>query len=163
MISDALIVPGSTTRLLTLDQCRPELKQIFALWDLLRGERSMPSRSDFNPAAARSLLPHLILVDVFPDQSQKRRFRVRLHGTAQVRYQGDDWTGAYIHEKTDTASADRLCAVGDYILAKHEPWISTGNLYWQPNKRYRKFESILLPMSDDGTTVNMILGLTIFF
>ena len=163
MISDTLIVPGTATRLLTLDECRPELKQIYALWDSLRGDRTIPSRRDFNPSGARALLPHLVLVDVFPDQPRERRFRVRLHGTEQVRYQSVDWTGCYIHEKTDKASADRLCAVGDFVVAKHEYWISTGDLYWLPNKRYRKFESILLPMSDDGENVNMILGLTIFF
>jgi hypothetical protein len=80
---------------------------------------------------------------------RERRFKVRLHGTEQVRYQGIDWTGAYIHDKTDAASADRLCAVGDHIVATHEPWISTGNLYWLPRKHYRHFQSILLPMSDN--------------
>jgi len=163
MLTENLIVPGSASRLLTIEQCRPELKEIYALWNTLRGNRSMPSRGDFNPAEALNLLPHLLLVDVDPDMPRSRRFKVRLHGTEQVRYQKTDWTGAYIHEKTDAASADRLCAVGDHIVATHEPWISTGNLYWHPRKHYRHFESILLPMSDDDRTVNMILGLTIFF
>ena len=163
MLSDSWIVPGSTNRLPTVETCRKELKEIYTLWGMLRGGRTMPSRRDFNPAAARALLPHLLLVDVFPGTPREKRFRVRLHGTAQVSYQGMDWTGAYIHEKTDPVSADRLCAVGDHIVETREPWISTGNLYWLPHKRYRQFETILLPMSDDDTNVNMILGLTIFF
>jgi hypothetical protein len=123
----------------------------------------MPARRDFDPAKARTLLPHLLLIDVFPEMPRERRFRIRLHGTEQVRYQGADWTGAFVHEKTDSASAARLCAVGDYVVTTHRPWISTGNLYWLPRKRYRHFESVLLPLSDDDATVNMILGLTIFF
>lgn len=163
MLTDNLIVPGSAARILKPEQCRPETKELYALWNRLRANRTMPARRDFSPTQARRLLPHILLIDVLPNTPRDRRFRIRLHGTEQVRYQGADWTGAYVHEKTDAHSAARLCAVGDYVVTTHKPWISTGNLYWLPEKRYRHFESILLPMSDDDSTVNMILGLTIFF
>ena len=123
----------------------------------------MPARRDFDPAEVPDLLPHLILIDVFADQPPERRFRVRLHGTAQAYYQGVDWTGAYLHDKTDRESADRLCAVGDQIVATRQPWISTGGLYWMPDKPYHRFETVLLPLSNDDRAVNMVLGLTIFF
>ncbi|HXJ02472.1 MAG TPA: PAS domain-containing protein [Micropepsaceae bacterium] len=157
------IVPGSATRLLSIDKCRPELKELYGVWQKLRQARRMPARREFDPASVRHLLPHLMLIDVFPEMARERRFRVRLHGTAQVQYQGTDWTGHYPHEKTDQAAADRLCAVGDHIVATREPWMSTGGLYWLPTKPYARFETILLPLSDDDVTVNMILGLTVFF
>jgi hypothetical protein len=157
------IVPGSDTRLLSIDKCRPELRDLYRHWQKLRGTRTMPARRDFEPAAVRHLLPHLMLIDVFPEMPRERRFRVRLHGTAQVEYQKTDWTGYYLHQKTDQVSADRLCAVGDHIVATREPWISTGALYWLPAKPYSTFETILLPLSDDDAVVNMILGLTVFF
>ena len=163
MIAGRMVVPGTDTRLLSIDQCRPELRELHALWQKLRSGRTMPSRADFDPADVPALLPHLILIDVDAAMPPERRFRVRLHGTAQARYQGIDWTGYYLYEKTDRASADRLCAVGDHIVATREPWISTGGLYWLPSKPYHIFESVLLPLSDDDSSVNMILGLTIFF
>ena len=163
MLEARWMVPESVTRLSSIEDCRPELQQIHAHWDGLRGQRRMPARKDFDPIAVRSLLRHLMLIDVFADAPLERRFRVRLHGTAQVDYQKVDWTGAFIHEKTDKASADRLCAVGDQIITTRDPWMSTGGLYWMPDKPFSKFETILLPMSDDDDTVNMILGLTMFF
>ena len=43
------------------------------------------------------------------------------------------------------------------------PWMSTGGLYWIPEKPFYHFESLLLPLSDDDEIVNMILGMTIVF
>lgn len=163
MISESMIVPGTATRLLTIDVCRPELQALHRLWQRLRGDRLMPARRDFHPGDARKLLPHLMLIDVFANMPREQRFRVRLHGTAQTAFQGSDWTGFYLHQKADGASADRLCDIGDHIVATRRPHMSTGRLYWLPTKPYSRFESILLPLSDDGSDVDMILGLTIFF
>lgn len=163
MLSDERTVPDSVARIERIEDCRPELQDLHRLWLRLRGERSMPSRRDFRPAEARHLLRHLILIDVDPDAPRKRRFRVRLHGTAQVEYQGVDWTGAHPHDKASQAAADRFCDIGDHIVATKQPLMSTGSLFWMPEKPYSRFEAILMPMSDDGDRVNMILGLTIFF
>lgn len=163
MITASAAVPESVVRMLSADECRPEVQELHALWQGMRGGRSMPARRDFDPAEARSLLPHLMLIDVLPDAPRRRRFRVRLHGTAQVEYQGVDWTGSHPHDKTDEASADRFCDIGDHIVSRREVWMSTGDLYWMSNKPYSRFETIMLPLSDDDETVNMILGLTIFF
>jgi hypothetical protein len=163
MIAPSMVVPGSDTRLLSIGECRSELQDLHGFWQGLRGGRAMPARRDFDPASLRTLLPHLMLIDVFADMPRERRFRVRLHGTAQVHYQGSDWTGCFLHEKAEKDSADRLCDVGDHIVATHEPWMSTGKLYWTHRRPFSQFQSILLPLSDDGAAVNMILGLSVFF
>ncbi|GGF01939.1 hypothetical protein GCM10011611_04290 [Aliidongia dinghuensis] len=162
MIVDHAIVPGSTKRL-SIGECRPELQELHALWQRLRGNRRMPARRDFDPIQVPKLLPDMFLVDVLAGNPPERRYRVRLQGTAQADYYGADWTGSYIHQMIDQESADRFCAVGDFIVASREPWISTGALYWLPEKPYYRFESVLLPLSDDGISVNMILGLTRLF
>lgn len=163
MFTTELLVPHSSRRLSSIDECRPELQELHALWSRLRGERRMPSRAEFDPADARSLLRHLMLIDVLADAPTERRFQVRLHGTAQVEYLGNDWTGSFPHERTDQAAADRLCAVGDHIVASRDPWMSTGRIYFSPKRPLSDFETILLPLSDDGDRVSMILGLTVFF
>lgn len=162
MIAEHAIVPGSTRRL-AIDECRPELQELHALWQRLRGDRKMPARRDFDPAQVPRLLPDIFLADVLTGNPVERRYRVRLQGTAQADYYGADWTGSFLHEMIDRASADRFCAVGDYIVSSREPWMSTGKLYWLPEKPFYRFETILLPLSDDGMTVNMILGLTRLF
>ena len=163
MIVEHAIVPGSTRRLASIDACRPELRELHALWQKLRGDRRMPARRDFDPTEVPKLLPDIFLVDVLAGSPPERRYRVRLQGTAQVGYFGADWTGSFLHQMIDQASADRFCAVGDYVVSSREPWMSSGDLYWLPEKPFYRFETILLPLSDDGTSVNMILGLTRLF
>jgi hypothetical protein len=41
--------------------------------------------------------------------------------------------------------------------------MSAGSLYWLPSKPYYRFETVILPLSDDGATVNMLMGLTGMF
>lgn len=36
--------------------------------------------------------------------------------------------------------------------------MSTGNLYWLPSKPYHHFETVLLPLPDDGATMNRSWG-----
>jgi len=163
MIVEEAVVPGSAMRLYSIDACRPELQQLHALWQRLRGARHMPARSDFDPMQVPKLLPDIFLVDVFADAPRERRYRVRLQGTAQVDYNGADWTGRFLHEAVDRVPADRFCAVGDAVVAGRTPWMSTGKLYWLPAKPFYRFETILLPLSDDDVSVNMILGLTRLF
>ncbi len=161
MITAQAIIPGSYRRFSSIDECRPELQELHGLWQDLRAGRAMPARRDFDPALVPRLLPNMFLVDVMAGAPPERRFRVRLQGTAQVAYHGADWTGSHIHQMTDRQSADQLCAVGEQIVADRTPWMSAGRLYWIPSKPFYNFESILLPLSNDGETVNMILGLTI--
>jgi len=145
MLTASKVVPGSYARIDSVEECRPELRQLHDLWQALRGERRMPARRDFDPADARRLLPHIMLIDVVAEAPRERRYRVRLHGTAQAAFQGTDWTGAYLHEKTDRESAERLCDVGDHIVASRAPWMSTGSLYWTESRPYSRFETMLLP------------------
>lgn len=163
MFVDRDIVPGSYRRIASIAECRPELQQLEALWQQMRGDRRMPARRDFDPMAVPRLLPRIYLVDILPDHPIEQRYRVRLQGTEEVRLQGADWTGLYLHQATGRAAADRLVAVAEQIVASRAPWMSTGGLYWIPEKPFYHFESLLLPLSDDDDIVNMILGMTIVF
>jgi len=160
MIIEPGVVPGSTKRLLSIEECRPELQALYALWQKIRGDRLMPARQDFDPADIPQLLPYLFLIDVFSEKPREQRFRVRLQGTAQAAYHGVDWTGSYVQEMIDPASAERFWDLGDHIIASREPWMSTGKLYWIPSKPYYDFETVILPLSDNDSVVNMLLGLT---
>ena len=163
MFMDRDIVPGSSRRIASIAECRPELQQLETLWQRLRGDRRMPARRDFDPMAVPKLLPRIYLVDVFPDAPLEQRYRVRLQGTEEVRSIGADWTGLFLHQAAERGAADRLVAVAEQVATAREPWISTGRLYWIPEKPFYHFESLLLPLSDDDDIVNMILGLTIVF
>jgi hypothetical protein len=60
-----------------------------ALWIQLRGEARVPLRSAFSPELLKPWLPNIVIVEAV---GTPPRFRVRLAGTAVVRFAGRDFT-----------------------------------------------------------------------
>ncbi len=58
-----------------------------ALWIQLRGEARVPLRSAFSPELLKPWLPNIVIVEAV---GTPPRFRVRLAGTAVVRFAGRD-------------------------------------------------------------------------
>ena len=52
-------------------------RELYAYWNILRGERTAPQRSEIDPAAIRNVLADTFMLDV----DVSRRFPVRLAGT----------------------------------------------------------------------------------
>lgn len=163
MFMDREIIPGTYRRITEIAACRPEIRELEALWHKMRGGRELPSRRDFDPVDVPWLLSRMFLVDVLPTDVAARRYRVRLEGTELVASHGSDWTGRFLHEVNGLAAADRLVATADRVVAGRAPFISTGALYWLPGKPHYHYESILLPLAGADGIVNMIMGLTILF
>ena len=134
----------------------PTLAFLRSYWDAKRGERAMPSRSDIRPSELKEHLGWVIMVEVLPDLSD---FRYRLIGTLVTEYFLTDATGLTVSE----AFADRGPAAIKGVQALFRktardkiPMRAFGDAHWiAPG--YEEFDSIYLPLSDDGETVNMIL------
>jgi hypothetical protein len=73
----------------------PMVRALYAWWTAHRGANGIPDRRDLDPAALRSLLPNLFIVDVEPAPF---RIRYRLVGTKSVQVIGFDITGRYLDE-----------------------------------------------------------------
>ena len=95
------------------------------------------------------VLPNVYLIDV---EEEPCRYRVRLVGTALVKWYGWDITGRYIDEITDQA----LPALNE-LVTTWGPWLITGEYAKKPD-RVMPYELLALPLSSDGSTVNMIFG-----
>jgi hypothetical protein len=48
--------------------CHPDIQKMLAYWEGKRHGRSMPRRSDIDPAELIGLLPNIMLVDVIDDE-----------------------------------------------------------------------------------------------
>src|SRR5262245_45774765 len=70
------------------------LRHLVAHWDMIRGDRRMPARADFEPLHVRYALGYISLIDVHRDPL---RFYFRLDGTKQVDLFGVDCTRRYLH------------------------------------------------------------------
>ncbi|HWK44620.1 MAG TPA: PAS domain-containing protein [Stellaceae bacterium] len=130
------------------DIAHPQLARLFQYWDDRRLDRPMPSRADIDPIDLKSILPHLFLVDVTHDPL---RLQYRLVGTELTDRLGCELRGKYVDEMPDEF---RKYAAADYeaVIALGKPQYTDATAFLPRYKR------LMLPLSADGKTVNMILG-----
>lgn len=136
--------------------CSPATRQVYAYWDRKRGERPMPARADILPHEIPSLLPGLIIVDVWRDEAPWR-LTYRLIGTAVTRAVGRDATGRDVRVAHHGHSLDATMSKYRLVIDGRRPLYDSGRTR---EVRYPLAERgvLLLPLSDDGTQVDNVLG-----
>ena len=137
------------------------LQPLFQYWVAACGEKPMPARTDIDPVTIPiGLLPNIVLVDVLP---QTLRFRYRVMGTAVARMLDADWTGRYVDEIPDIHESVQLqyeetarTRSPTVIMNEYDRYDSS-----LMQHKFIRYERLLLPLSEDGDTVTMLLGGTI--
>lgn len=139
----------------------PTLAFLRDYWDRKRGTRAMPSRADIKPSELREHLGWVIIMEVLPNMVD---FRYKLIGTLVSQYWLRDSTGKTVTEAFSEDSPGavkgvlamfRKCA-RDRVIVRS--WGSAG---WMEGG-FEDFDCIVLPLSDDGETVNQILHAFVF-
>ncbi len=139
--------------------CDARTRRLFDYWQAIRPVgQQFPGRRHFEPTSLPDLLRWLWLIDV---QRVPLRFRCRLAGTGHREMVGAEVTGAWIDEMrpgfTKTRSyADFVAAAGGETIWRRSP----PDL--RADKRYVETELLVLPLAEDGATVDMLLGLTLY-
>lgn len=134
----------------------PKLGELLAYWIACRGVRGMPARADIDPAVLRLLLPNLLVVAVEPAAALRTpRLRYRLVGVALSQLLGQDITGRCIDEMPFWF---RKFAQAPYreVLDGAKPHY--GHVSLIENFRPIRYHRLLLPLSDDDSRVDAILG-----
>jgi len=128
------------------------LLALYIYWSGKRGQRAMPCRADIDPGDVRALLPHILLIDVLEGGAD---FRYRLVGTEIERHIGRPITlnGEYL---------DYICSLHQRAIVEVAPVYSENDF----NDRrsgfglvadFKRAYRLMLPLSRDGTTVDMLL------
>lgn len=121
-------------------------------WERMRGDRSLPSRRDLDPTEIPSLLPFVMLVDVEPDPLD---FRFRLIGGAVEKIVAR-------HTKRRRFSTISFMAAGNPVWADYAEVVEKRRLlvadvgYVGNDRSIRRVRHCLMPLSNDGSNVNMI-------
>lgn len=137
------------------------LSFVHAYWQSKCGARRMPARNDISPVQLKLQLPHIMLVDVVDDGAD---FRYRLVGT-QLRE-------SFLEEPSGRLMSEVMAPHGEVtvretlqsyrsVVARRAPMRLTGSGAWY-GQDPKLFDAFLAPLSDDGATVNMILGTFVF-
>ncbi|GHD59345.1 hypothetical protein GCM10017083_43390 [Thalassobaculum fulvum] len=138
----------------------PVVAEALAAWNRLRGDRAMPAPSDLDVLdLPRRLLPHLLLLDI--EHEPALRFRWRLIGTHTTAALGRDSTGRYWDELYDGRGFGMLTRGPLWVLEHRRPVRILGRAVYA-DKAHVHSESVHLPLSRDGTSVNRILIATVY-
>ncbi len=150
-ISDSVLVidPPAITQ--------PVLRPVLDYWELKRGIRAMPARRDIDPAELKPYLRHLCLFEPLPSGE----FFLRLMGSEITDRYGRNGTGKTLREAAAN-HALTLEIVTRTLLAvttHRRPVLASATLA-SIGQEHVLSEALLLPLSDDGANVNMILSAT---
>jgi hypothetical protein len=126
---------------------------LYRYWLSKRGSRPMPARRDIDPAELPPLLPYIAIV-----HKVEGEFRFRLVGSAIARQFGRELTGDVVgaHVSNTGESIAVLQAVGERVFTTAHPVFSTGR-HETERGAIHNVSVLLLPLSDNGKQVNMII------
>lgn len=131
----------------------PKLRRLYDYWVEKRGEREMPSRVDIDPLDILYIVGNVILVDVV--EGDPPGYHIRLHGTNLAERVGYELTGKKLDELPD--GEFRALALQSFT------WVTN---HAQPRHvradriidgRFARYETVILPLSDDGERVTRLL------
>lgn len=135
----------------------PVLAFLKRYWDTKRGSRIMPSRAEIRPSEMKEHLGWIVMLDALPDLSD---FRYRTIGTRVTQYFLSDSTGKTI---TEAFQAYGPAAINGVLwlhrkAAKDKVGIRAhGGAGWL-GRSFLDFDTLVLPLSDDGQNANKILS-----
>ena len=139
---------------ITLDSSAdyPDLGQIRAYWDRRRGDRFAPRRADIDPADLKEFLSRIMIADVLRDPME---FRYRLSGTNIGSVHGQEMTGKRPRDLTPAAYGELIHAHYCEAVERRQPLLHL--ILLDTSQRSRSYARLLLPLSEDGETVSMLL------
>lgn len=136
----------------------PKIKRALNYWNEKRRDRAMPSRGDLSPFEMTDLLPVVQLYDVVDGGAV---YRVRLFGTAVAKLFDTDPTGNVFDRTSGSSLSRRMLTVFDQVVLQRKPLIARAVHTAIDKISYSPIESIFLPLSDDGSDINMIFAATV--
>lgn len=129
------------------------LRGLFEYWRGKCRGRTMPARRDIDPIEMKRWLGNLMLVEYPEDATQ---YRVRLDGTNIVQFYGASREGKGIEAMT--SEEERRVVLPQYMLVLERKQPAYYESEFETSEGIRTFQrKLLLPLSDDGERVNMIL------
>lgn len=145
----------------------PLLQEAYRYWLNKKGGRDLPLRSSIEPTEIPRLLPNLFLVEIL-QHAAPMRFRIRLIGTAFRRFFRIDLTGLDVAEDSFGDDGARFCAEWREVLERRQPrWArirqqARGEQAARDGLGAVRFTGLVMPLSREGTTADMLLGATVY-
>jgi hypothetical protein len=131
----------------------PALLQLYNYWDSRREGRNYPSRRHLDPTDFPYALGKVFLVDVL---CEPLRFQYRLFGTHLVDCARYDLTGKLAEDIPSPEMREFFQESYGLVIKHREPFHSIGERILDGHTH--RFEVALMPLSNNGRKIDMILG-----
>ncbi|MBO6835697.1 MAG: PAS domain-containing protein [Alphaproteobacteria bacterium] len=133
----------------------PDLVWAHDYWDTKRANRIAPRRRDIDPLEMPDILPRILLADVI-DGPDGIDFRYRLSGTGICNVHGKELTALRPRDLSPAAYGELIH--GHYLDACRRRAPRADVIILQTDQRSRSYARLLLPLSDDGETINKLMA-----
>jgi hypothetical protein len=130
----------------------PRLKEALLYWQGKCAGRALPAWRDFDPVEVPKLLPYLMLYDVL----EPLDFRYRLIGTEARSLLAQDYTGRRFSDVAGKGSGSIVWGNCAEVVRGKSPFSRTPP-YVGPERYLSNCENLLLPFSEDGDRVSLIV------
>ncbi len=117
----------------------------------------VPTRAALDPVEIPRLLPYVNLYDVIWNGGGEPHFRFRLVGTNNVDLYGRDATGRSFEDAYKGETLNEQIQVFSEVAKAWTPILDRRRLPIE-GRDFINYERLLLPLSSDGETVDMIIG-----
>ncbi len=128
------------------------LKRLYGYWVERRDAQRYPSRDDIDPLDFGYALGRVSLIDVLENP---RRFRYRLVSTSLTARLGYEMTGKFLDEIPETEMRDYTERLYAAAVERRVP-LHLRDEAMLDGRRWRH-EALILPLSSDGTSVDMLM------
>ena len=135
------------------DPFYPDLIEVLDYWELKRCERFAPSRSDIEPLDLVRILPRIMLADVLTDPPG---FRYRLSGTGIAGVHGEELTGLTPLDLKPAEYGRLIDRHYRQCVSERKPLLHL--IILDSTHRSRAYARLLLPLSNDGEQINMLMA-----
>ena len=131
----------------------PALQRVRQDWQNRRNGRILPARSSFDIVDLKYILGNLNLVEV---QRDPLRFRFRVHGTNCAKLLGYDMTWKFVDDYPDPWYRARVRRNFTSVVESRAPRCDLGQREIV-DRRIIRFEALILPLAEDGETVDRLM------
>jgi hypothetical protein len=130
----------------------PDLLRLLEYWRRKRGTRTFPRRADLDPLDFGFMLDRVALTEVHEDP---HRYRLRVVGSWWAALVGFESTGMWVDEWPLVNQRKLIADTYEAVIAGRRPLRAVRDA-WVDDKNL-SYEILLLPLSEDGERISMIV------
>jgi hypothetical protein len=136
----------------------PRIAAFATFWEEARGGRTLPYKAAFDALTLRRWLGHVLIMDVIDNGKD---FRYRLVGTAIAAALDRDLTGKRVSQcRYD--DPENVFASFRLPVELRRPTFRAGPVVWNNDRRFRSYESVHCPVTEDGDSVSHTIGVQVY-